>query len=141
MAVQNAINYSWIKKGAKEMREIKFRAWDKETKQMILMPLDTLFGLARFFGFIPINSVLMQYTGRKIKGVEAYEWDIIENQYGKTYLIDFRYGSWVAVHEPLCRAEMEGECKWDYLYDFIKTYDVEVVGNVYENPTLMEATK
>jgi uncharacterized phage protein (TIGR01671 family) len=69
-------------------REIKFRAWDG--KGMLGMPLDGMYGLERFFGFLSANMErgnvhsykLMQYTGLKDKnGLEIYEGDIVAIPY------------------------------------------------------------
>ena len=40
------------------MREIKFRAWDDG--QMLTQPLETNYGIGRFFGFLSENAVSMQ---------------------------------------------------------------------------------
>lgn len=100
------------------MRDIKFRAWDKDTEQMLTMPLCSHFGLGRFFGFIPENAVLMQYTGLKDKngkGKEAYIGDIAKDEHGQVFVIE-----------------------WDYpLLARLQEIWFEVIGNIHENPELL----
>lgn len=61
-------------------REIKFRAFDDG--HMITMPLDTNFGISRFFGIIRDDAVIMQFTGLRDKhGKEIYENDIVRILY------------------------------------------------------------
>jgi len=78
-----------------------------------------------------------EYIGLKDKnGVEIFESDIAIDKHDYIYLIDFRKGGFVAVHAPDCRAEAEGECKWD---DLGSIYDeLEVIGNIHENPELLD---
>ena len=57
-------------------REIKFRAWDG--KGMLSTPISTIYGLSRFFGVIPEDCKLMQYTEQKDKnGKEIYDGDVV----------------------------------------------------------------
>ena len=54
------------------MREIKFRAWDG--KDMLNMPLNTNFGISRFFGILEETANVMQFTGLHDKnGKEIFE--------------------------------------------------------------------
>jgi hypothetical protein len=63
------------------MREIKFRAWDEETKQLTEgLPLKEICSLQLLHGGEVRPSVtFLQFTGLKAKGVEIYEGDILEN--------------------------------------------------------------
>ena len=129
------------------MREIKFRAWDKEFK-MMSKPMEVFKNGQSFFFFQGIgtrcpnheSSIIMQFTGLKDKnGVEIYHKDFIEDGYGNILLVDFWRGQWVLVHEPTCRAEIEGECKFDSLYDYSDT--IEVIGNIYDEANNSLANK
>lgn len=123
------------------MREIKFRAWDTDQKLILEMPLETNFGLSRFFGFLSNDDVVMQYTGLKdVHGKEIYEGDIVKFSYGipgrqVIAPIEFIDGAFYAItkgHNP-------EKCLVSELYEHIGEF--EIIGNVYENPELIGADK
>ena len=121
---------------------LKFRAWDKENKEMTDSMSITIHNGQIYRSKLNVteNYIIMQCTGLKDKnGKLIYEGDIIEDDHGNNYLVDFRNRSFVAVHSPKTRSEMEGECKWDYLYDFEVHTRPEIIGKIYENPELVEA--
>lgn len=67
--------------------------------------------------------------------------DILEDKYGKRYLIGWRNEKIVAVHPPTCGSEREGDCKWDFLEDMINSpicFDLQKIGNYDENPKLLD---
>ena len=114
------------------MREIKFRAWDKDSKSWV----DDVLLTCNEYGFLYQNYnkcefmgedrdiVLMQYTGLKDKnGEEIYEGDIIETQYGIKHEVIFNDGAW----ELACT----GNRAWTY-------FNITIIGNIYENPELLE---
>lgn len=127
------------------MREIKFRAWDG--KNMRYPKNANSDYLIHFGGFCmqitegmavdgcpPIINrrdswIVMQYTGLLDKnGKEIYEGDIAKSNYGKLYQIKWGdEGYWMA--DPL---NATGD--WFFLFDF--TW--EIIGNIYENPELLE---
>lgn len=62
------------------MREIKFRAWDKETKKMSCCNIEHFDDMLdfRFEHFETDEPIFMQYTGLKDKnGREIYEGGVI----------------------------------------------------------------
>lgn len=130
------------------MREIKFRAWDFEEYEMIYNVERTYdFGCSGFGASEPSFAdvledneryMIMQYTGLKDeenKGI--YEGDIIEGGYlnplsnefmSKKYIVEYDKGSFIGKligHSPY----------GDTWIHFIKG---KVIGNIYENPELLE---
>lgn len=135
------------------MREIKFRAWDKDEKRMIYlannMGSQTHLQLNNhswgvfepdsedYYGIASANSnlgdILMQYTGLKDKnGNEIYEGDIVKCDYF-TGIVDYRENAGLY----LIGNEKEGKAITFFDIQMSKAI-VEVIGNIYENPELLE---
>ena len=120
------------------MKEIKFRVFDKRKQKMLVV--DTILLNEKMFK--PINggeydvlnynneyySELMQYTGLKDKnGIDIYEGDIAK--YGMLYTnYEVRY-----FRNSFVMWSIYGDYSRGYLSD-----DVEIIGNIYENPELLE---
>ena len=118
-------------------REIKFRAWDTPNKYMIthkelcLVPLtyDEVFKGKEGYP-------LMQYTGLKDKnGVEIYEGDIVYIAGKGNCEVKFQHLCWEAII-------IKPKFNLDDVFPISESYfegDVEtVLGNIYENPELLE---
>jgi uncharacterized phage protein (TIGR01671 family) len=125
------------------MREIKFRCWDKLNKEMSIVDCfdDEKIGvmLKRGYATIPRkNCVLMQYTGENDRnGKEIYEGDIIKipenwNEYGMNAgeIYEIFYNECGFRLKPKYRKNAKGM----WLED---TEKLEVIGNIYENPELI----
>lgn len=130
------------------MREIKFRAWDNERKQIINY-ISSISPITHNLLNISINNhMLMQYTGLKDKnGKEIYEGDIIKitkwkwefRRWGKEYVTDiyfehwafrYRWGDWSG---SILDFRSVVVLQW---YELI-TQDVEIIWNIYKNPELL----
>lgn len=117
------------------MREIKFRAWDKERERMWYS--NTPFSLDNtswFFtaekrrmesaNYLPTNTLLMQFIGLQDKnGKKIYEGDLVkfEDRISEVY---FEFGCFRTNDEI-------------YKFDTLWNENCEVIGNVYQNKELL----
>jgi hypothetical protein len=113
----------------------KFRAWDKDKKQMLEMPLDSYFGLSRFFGFIPHNAIVMQFTGR----YNMWEGDICT----ATYICDVCFLDEPHILKGVVAQDDNGLWVLDYGHGYIpldSEYldNITIVGNIHQHPHLLE---
>lgn len=136
------------------MREIKFRAWHKEIKRMGIVEVLSqhaawVCGEHINFDYPLFELELMQYTGINDKnGREIYEGDIVV-QYGidwdKIDLDSMEYEDYPqkvvmtdVVSLERFRYWLKNE-KWGYEgEELIDPEECEVIGNIYENPELLE---
>ena len=116
------------------MREIKFRAWDPISKKMIIpkefIQLDKLYiGYFDESGYPKISEdfILMQYTGVNDKNKkEIYEGDVIVQKHGEIKgVVRFRDGVF-------------GVDTGKAFYPFPAYKDIEIIGNIHENPELLK---
>lgn len=133
------------------MREIKFRAWLKDEKKMVEVEEISFLGQKQiaYDEIVGIHSLhytlwvdledieLMQYTGLKDNnGVEIYEGDIVKCYYD-LYIVKFQNSSFQFC--PICQT-----CRNKVAYIFsdgaVKS-SCEVIGNIYDNPNLLQIKK
>ncbi len=159
------------------MREIKFRAWDKESKKWLHRPTFYIHcdgeintwevgDEDKYLRSYHPELILMQYTGLKDKnGKEIYEGDIVSicgrnlistNTYinfqpkigDKYFCIKLKSG--FTLCPARCFHDMAKTCDYELIpniHGYINNYDFwngastasNVIGNIYENPELMES--
>lgn len=114
------------------MREIRFRAWVKNEYEgdslVEYMEKDASCFVNPFEDHEDGEIILMQYTGLKDKnGVEIYEGDIFKAPHD--------FGP-VGMHDRVAQVSFDiiRGYQWEY-WDLDK---IEVIGNIYENPELLE---
>ena len=141
------------------MREIKFRAWDKEQKvmllpehqQFILIPTMPSWGADKHF---PLKEKIpdidcfdwasanllcgryevMQYIGLKDKnGKEIYEGDLIKTKYGVINQVMMIHGAWSFTGGGSVGAYVSFNME-----NVDKEKEVEIIGNIHENPELLK---
>ncbi|WP_143314548.1 YopX family protein [Clostridium sp. HBUAS56017] len=116
------------------MRDIKFRVYRHFPKEEILyFTIDDLIYLKQpvqvIQEFQGVKDTLMQYTGLKDKkGKEIYEGDIVNDGDLNFEVYRHNSGEWKA-----------GWCSlWEYISDNEIENCWEIVGNIYENPEILE---
>jgi hypothetical protein len=134
------------------MREIKFRAWFNGKIHDEVVILDPVFCLEEKDMGCPLNAgiadflsrdepstpmVLMQYTGLHDKnGKEIYEGDVID--FGRTYLYSrTEKVEWLEGAAGFSPFTDDDEAEGQAIYP--EPCQCEVIGNIYENPELLEA--
>jgi len=132
-------------------RIIKFRAWDKEDNKMYeVASIDFTFevilwkpnkegGDTRTFQDFKLCDI-MQYTGLKDKnGVEIYEGDILHKERSRyvNVIWDSEQGRWAIGNTP---SPYKGIDIRPSLWEFLQV-EFKVIGNIYENPELLEVSQ
>nr|DAL86137.1 MAG TPA: YopX protein [Caudoviricetes sp.] len=124
------------------MREIKFRAWDKHYKRfrdiVLSSPISALNN-----NEIDERFELTQYTGLKDKNrKEIYEGDILKTYEGNLMRVIWNNNGFKLMFK--FKRTYQGEEYFETRKDISlkgsddKRFGCEVVGNIYENPTLLK---
>ena len=125
------------------MREIRFRVWDKTTRNMmgdwhLLSPRMAMF-IVEYANF-PKDYVVMQYTGLNDKnGKEIYEGDIVQFFDCDGVLLDTFAVEWHESGGYFAPDSYGGDycvSLGDYDTD---EHTLNVIGNIYANPSLLKA--
>lgn len=145
-----------IMEGDEMNREIKFRGWSKIANKICTVKallsdsvlLETTDG---YSGSNNLNDVeLMQYTGLKDKrGVEIYEDDIVSTTYDDqpgNWLVEYDAGNVAYMFTRSTRPDAESWRQVPTEVGVLTKHngmnpDLEVIGNIYENPELLERQK
>jgi uncharacterized phage protein (TIGR01671 family) len=118
------------------MREIKFRAWDSQQKCFVeLQKID--FENDRVWINPAVEShnaicdlVYEQFTCLHDKnGVEIYEGDILKCETGNNEIVEHKYGAFMCRYRRIV------------LYQLWIKQQLEIIGNIHENPELLEEQK
>ncbi len=122
------------------MREIKFRGIRTAKGKMTYGDLHyhVVFGLPFINGNEVYSATVGQYTGLKDKnGVEIYEGDILGREGHWSHYVGFKDASFVIIPcNPIQRV--------NWIWYPVKRYVVEdwkIIGNIHENPELLENTE
>mgnify|MGYP000909542387 CR=1 FL=1 len=120
------------------MREIKFRAWDKEQKRLVYDFETTPYFNSRVITKYSVKDC-MQYTGLKDKnGVEIYEGDIVKGVFRKGVIgkEDITLGE-IRFYAPSFYICPHNESKFIMPFNdnilVEKNTDYEIIGNIYES--------
>lgn len=123
--------------------KLKFRAWDGER----LRNVNTIGWVDDGVDFVTTprysgpaeDFILMQYTGLKDKnGVEIYDGDIV-----KYIHIDYIDQNTSVYRYFIVECESAAEGMYPFNNEYFSVYgdDYEIIGNIYENPEMMEVTE
>ncbi len=118
------------------MKELKFKAWIKRKKRVVdVIEIDFLnkkiaYEIGKMKLFADFEDVeLMEYTGVKNESnIEIYEGSILRHQQ-KMGIVAYDNGSYM----------LDTEGRHFYLQTFQEK--AEVLGNIYENPEILEKNK
>ena len=120
------------------MRKIKFRAWDD--KENVMSFDESMGDVLCEKEYDKPHLILMQYTGQKDKkGKEIYEGDILREFNAEVNLFIVYFAEDIGQWKLECINE-DYFCSFDGA-DYPNGVDsnrFEIIGNIYENPELLE---
>lgn len=125
-------------------REIKFRMWNDYDKKMIHWNELLEKNLANIFTIPSYNKWLMQYIELHDKnGKEIYEGDIVKITENilkqkvirlKPIIADIEWSEEYLTYILITTSVKDA---FESLTDYLDEYDIEVIGNIYDNPELL----
>lgn len=126
------------------MRTIKFRGKRLDNSEWVYGDLLRMHGVPYIYpdpapdgwnDYEVIPDTVGQFTGQfDDSGKEIYEGDIVANDFGNAYIVNMAVewctdGYW-ALHE------IYGDDTMHFVADYLK--EIEVIGNIHDNPELMK---
>ncbi len=131
------------------MREIKFRAWDKVCKKyfydgnldngdVLVIHLNGQVEISNANTYKPDDFILEQFTGLKDKnGKEIFEGDIVKFEDDEIGVGTIEY----SIDGAVCFCVNRKNKYHQYHYFLISTTSYVVIGNIHENPELIQEDK
>ena len=113
-------------------REIKFRVWSKkehkflEDARHLLVPLKTE---PEKISLIMFDCIITQATGMDASNGEIYEGDIIENQAGRKFMVEYVYNGYQ--YKEIEKDKPESD--WIYISSIGDERLCTIVGNIFDN--------
>lgn len=116
------------------MREIKYRVYDTKGRKMLSFDVLQRFALLGLVFTKEEQYKTMQYTNQKnYKGQDIYEGDYV------LVKVDdgFNYGDFVGVVRFLEGSWVVDNYNEELIDLFSETNEIDILGNIYENPELL----
>jgi len=117
-----------------ERPELRFRAWNGYN----MYHSEEFVSIHAFFGYHE-DEEIMQWTGLKDKdGKDIYEGDILASKGGYTRIVSFQQNSGSFMMAHLNQLNIPWTDPWQSMpQEYLKEFEHEVVGNLFENPDLI----